>query len=278
MSLRYLLLLLIAGLLAVPSAASAATKNGVTPVSPKAGKSIPVGERPTMKVRARGGGQVWIHVCKSKKKNADGLICTKESIGRAKKKGGTFQYKPKFFDFPEFCFAVKSSRYLTHMKRLTDMDRGVGRFYDSIAPLAESPKLGPVLWQLADRFARDDDRLAFALENLPPGRHAFELRHPSWFAEPVYELLRAHGAAFVIHDDLRRRETPEVLTADFTYLRFHHGRRGRRGNYSETELREIAARLRALAPGGEELFVYFNNDWEAFAVKNALRLKRLLET
>jgi hypothetical protein len=102
MSLRYLLLLLIAGLLAVPSAASAATKNGVTPVSPKAGSSIPTAERPTMKVRARGGGQVWIHVCKSKKKDADGLICTKESIGRAKKKGSTFQYKPKFFDFPEF--------------------------------------------------------------------------------------------------------------------------------------------------------------------------------
>ena len=86
---------------------------------------------------------------------------------------------------PEFVFAVKSSRYLTHMKRLADMDRGVGRFYESIAPLAESPKLGPVLWQLPDRFARDDERLAHALSNLPPGRHAFELRHPSWFAEPV---------------------------------------------------------------------------------------------
>jgi uncharacterized protein YecE (DUF72 family) len=176
---------------------------------------------------------------------------------------------------PEFCFAVKSSRYLTHMKRLTDMDRGVGRFYDSIAPLAESPKLGPVLWQLADRFARDDDRLAFALENLPPGRHAFELRHPSWFAEPVYELLRQHGAAFVIHDDLRRKETPEVVTADFTYLRFHHGRRGRRGNYSETELREWAARVRALADS-VDVFAYFNNDWEEFAPGNARRLRSLV--
>ena len=108
----------------------------------------------------------------------------------------------------EFVFALKASQYLTHMKRLTDMDRGVGRYYESIAPLAESPKLGPVLWQLPDSFRRDDDRLAHALANLPPGRHAFELRHPSWFAEPVYALLREHGAAFVLHDDRRRQPTP----------------------------------------------------------------------
>jgi uncharacterized protein YecE (DUF72 family) len=174
-----------------------------------------------------------------------------------------------------FVFAAKASQYLTHMKRLRDMDRGVGRFYESIAPLAESPKMGPVLWQLPDRFARDDDRLAFALEHLPPGRHAFELRHPGWFAEPVYELLRRHGAAFVIHDDKRRSPTPEVLTTDWTYLRFHHGRRGRRGNYSERELREWAARVRRLAAKAA-VFAYFNNDWEAFAPANAERLRELV--
>jgi len=174
---------------------------------------------------------------------------------------------------PEFVFAAKSSRFLTHMKRLTDMDRGLGRYYDSIEPLAESPKLGPVLWQLPDNFKRDDDRLAFALEHLPPGRHAFELRHPSWFAEPVYELLRAHGAAFVIHDSKRRDPTPEVLTTDWTYLRFHHGRRGRRGNYSETELREWAAKVRGLTV---DVYAYFNNDWETFAPPNALRLRALV--
>jgi uncharacterized protein YecE (DUF72 family) len=176
---------------------------------------------------------------------------------------------------PDFVFAAKSSRFLTHMKRLTDMDRGVGRYYDSIAPLAESPKLGPVLWQLPDTFKRDDDRLAFALEHLPPGRHAFELRHPSWFAEPVYELLRAHRAAFVIHDSLRRDPTPEVLTTDWTYLRFHHGRRGRRGNYSESELREWAAKVRDLTTQAG-VYAYFNNDWETFAPPNALRLRRLV--
>jgi hypothetical protein len=102
MSARLPLLLILAGLLVVPTTASAATKNGVTPLSPKAGSSIPVGKRPVMKMRIKGPGQVYVHVCKSKKKDADGLICFKESIGRAKKKGGTFRYKPKFFDFPEF--------------------------------------------------------------------------------------------------------------------------------------------------------------------------------
>ena len=67
-----------------------------------------------------------------------------------------------------------------------------------------------------------------------------------------------------------------MLTADWTFVRFHYGARGRRGNYSETELREWADRLRAMAEGAD-VFAYFNNDWEAFAVRNALRLRRLVE-
>jgi hypothetical protein len=102
MSARITLLLVTAGLLAVPTAASAATKNGITPTSPKAGKTIPVGERPTMKGRVRGPGQVYVHVCKSKRKDADGVICSKEAIKRAKKRSGKFSVKLPFFDFPEF--------------------------------------------------------------------------------------------------------------------------------------------------------------------------------
>jgi len=101
MSRRLILTLAIAGMLAVPTAASAATKNGVTPLAPKAGSSVPAGKSPTFRMRAKGGGQVWVHVCKSKRKDADGLICNKE-IGRAKKRSGTFRYKPRFFDFPGF--------------------------------------------------------------------------------------------------------------------------------------------------------------------------------
>jgi uncharacterized protein YecE (DUF72 family) len=173
-----------------------------------------------------------------------------------------------------FVFAVKGSRFISHMKRLADAEQPLKRFFDS-GVFELGPKLGPVLWQLPDRFARDDERLEHALSNLPPGRHAFELRHPSWFAEPVYDLLRAHGAAFVLHDDKRRRPTPEVVTADFTYLRFHYGRRGRRGNYSDAELKEWATRVRSLARKAE-VFAYFNNDWEVFAPRNAKRLRALV--
>ena len=102
MSARLLLICALAALLAVPTVAFAATKNGITPTSPKAGKTIAVGERPTMKGRVKGSGQVWVHVCKSKQRDADGLICNKEAIKRAKKRSGRFSVKLPFFDFPEF--------------------------------------------------------------------------------------------------------------------------------------------------------------------------------
>ena len=102
MSARLTLSLLITGLLVLPASASAATKNGITPVAPKAGKSVPAGKSPTFKARATGPGTVWVHVCKSKKKDKNGVICHKASIGQAKKKAGVFRYKPQFFDFPGF--------------------------------------------------------------------------------------------------------------------------------------------------------------------------------
>jgi len=176
----------------------------------------------------------------------------------------------------DFLFAVKASRFLTHMKRLTDMAQGVERFYAAIAPLAESPKLGPVLWQLPASMRLDAGRLAAALDALPPGRHCFEFRHPSWFCDEVLELLRWNGVALVIGDHPERPWQPIALTAGWTFVRFHHGARGRRGNYSEAELREWAARVSSLAAEAE-VFAYFNNDWEAFAVRNALRLRRLVE-
>jgi uncharacterized protein YecE (DUF72 family) len=176
---------------------------------------------------------------------------------------------------PDFVFTVKSSRYLTHMKRLTDMERGVERLYAGIAPLVESGRLGPVLWQLPERFHRDDDRLAFALERLPPGRHCFEFRHSSWFTSEVYGLLHTFGVALATGHDARRPLPDSPLTTDWTLIRFHYGARGRRGNYAEAELREWAARIARLREEAE-VFAYFNNDWEAFAVQNGLRLRQLL--
>jgi uncharacterized protein YecE (DUF72 family) len=176
---------------------------------------------------------------------------------------------------PGFLFAVKASRFLTHMKRLTDLDRGVERFYERIEPLVDSPKMGPVLWQLPENFHRNDERLARALAKLPPGRHCFEFRHESWFAGDVYALLREHAAALVVGDHPARPFQTHELTADWTFVRFHHGSRGRNGNYSDRELetwqRRIAQWRRHI-----EVFAYFNNDWEGYAVRNGLKLARLL--
>lgn len=175
-----------------------------------------------------------------------------------------------------FLFAVKASRYLTHVKRLAGMKEGVGRFYDGIRPLIERKRLGPVLWQLPERFTRDEQRLARALDGLPPGRHAFEFRHPSWFAPEVYAALREHDAALVIADHPERPFQTHEFTAGWGYVRLHYGSSGRRGNYSERELRQWAASLHEWRKG-RELFVYFNNDWEAFAPRDALHLRAELE-
>jgi uncharacterized protein YecE (DUF72 family) len=178
---------------------------------------------------------------------------------------------------PGFVFAIKASRYLTHVKRLNDLGPGLERFYACIEPLLGSPKLGPILWQLPPNFKRDDERLAAALERLPKEqRHCFEFREPSWFHADVYALLREHDVALVIAD------RPEVhafqaheLTTDFTFVRFHHGTRGVRGNYSESELEEWARRFEKWSHRAT-IWAYFNNDWEGFAPKNALWLKRRL--
>ena len=172
-----------------------------------------------------------------------------------------------------FLFAVKASRYLTHVKRLRDLPAGLARLEERIAPLREADKLGPVLWQLPASFRRDDVRLAETLARLPDGRHAFEFRHPSWFDDDVYALLREHRAALVVADRDGLPEAPWVDTAGWWYVRLHHGRAGRRGNYSPAELERWAERLRSRSG---DAYVYFNNDWEGFAPQNAATLRSLV--
>jgi uncharacterized protein YecE (DUF72 family) len=176
-----------------------------------------------------------------------------------------------------FCFAVKVSRYLTHVKRLTAVREGAARLLDRLEPLRESGKLGPLLWQLPETFTRDDERLARALDALPQGqRHCFEFRHPSWFCEPVYQRLRQSGVALVIADHPKRGFQAHELTTRWTYIRFHMGRRGRGGNYSRAELESWAAQLRAWSDR-RRVYAYFNNDWRAFAPRNATYLKAAIE-
>jgi uncharacterized protein YecE (DUF72 family) len=174
-----------------------------------------------------------------------------------------------------FLFAVKASRYLTHIRRLKEVDTGLRRFWDPLEPLRESGKLGPVLWQLPETFHRDDDALGRLLAALPSARHCFEFRHASWFSRPVYELLESHGASLVIGDDARRELPHAAPIGPLAYLRLHYGSRGRAGNYSEHELDGWRRRIAAWR-ARREVFVYLNNDWQGFAPRNAAYLRRSL--
>jgi uncharacterized protein YecE (DUF72 family) len=176
---------------------------------------------------------------------------------------------------PGFVFAIKMSRYITHIKRLGDPEQTGQRLFERLGPLAEASKLGPILWQFPPSFKRNDDRFGATLANLTKGRHCFEFRHPSWFAGPVYDLLRDVGAALVIGDDPERPFQTHEITAGWTVIRFHRGNRGRRGNYSRRELETWKRRIAAWR-SDVEVFAYFNNDWEGFAVDNALWLKQHL--
>lgn len=167
-----------------------------------------------------------------------------------------------------FVFAVKASRYLTHVRRLTDLDRGIQRFYAPLAPMVKAGKLGPVLWQLPETFPRDDQRLARWLEALPDGRHTIEFRHPSWFHQPVLDQLRSHGVALTIADHPERPFQRRVATADWWYVRLHYGSRGRDGNYSQGELATWTRRF-AQWRSRREVYAYFNNDWDGYAPANA---------
>ena len=176
---------------------------------------------------------------------------------------------------PGFVFALKMSQYVTHMKRLTNLDTGLPRYYERIEPLVGTEKLGPIVWQLPPNFKRDLPRLESTLAQLPPGRHCFEFRHESWFGDDLYELLRLHGVALVIGDRKGLEFQTHEMTADWTLVRFHHGHRGRRGNYSQSELEEWAQRFEEWRER-VEIYAYFNNDWEVFAPRNAVWLRKRL--
>lgn len=178
---------------------------------------------------------------------------------------------------PGFCFALKASRYLTHVRRLSGIEAGIELLEERIAPLREAGRMGPVLWQLPENFHRDQTRLEVLLQALPDGRHAIEFRHESWFTEEVLAALRERDVALVLGDHPDRPFQTSEASASWRYLRFHHGSRGRRGNYSKRELDDWASRISRWSGEGE-LFAYFNNDWEGFAPRNASHLRKQIES
>jgi uncharacterized protein YecE (DUF72 family) len=178
---------------------------------------------------------------------------------------------------PGFRFALKFSRYGTHMKHLKDPEATLDRFLERAERLRSA--LGPVLVQLPPRWSADPDRLD-AFLRVAPRRHryAVEVRDPSWLCDAVYEALRRRGAALVIHDALE--DHPVLLTADWTYLRFHaphHRGRRYRGGYSPQALSGQARRIRRWLHGGHDVYAYFNNDVGGHAPWNALDLRRFVQ-
>jgi uncharacterized protein YecE (DUF72 family) len=154
---------------------------------------------------------------------------------------------------PEFKFAIKAHQSITHFKRLRDASGVTAEFLDSLQPLRKAKKLGPVLFQLRGDFKCDVPRLKDFLEGLPRGTQAaFEFRNVSWFCDEVYEALRKANVALCLaeSDDL---ETPNVVTADFSYLRL------RKPNYSVKARGEIAKKVARLAEKGE-ILAYFKHE------------------
>jgi uncharacterized protein YecE (DUF72 family) len=173
-----------------------------------------------------------------------------------------------------FVVAVKASRYITHIRRLRRAKDSVDLFWDRATKLGD--KLGPVLYQLPPRFVADLDLLRAFLDVLPQGmRAAFEFRDRSWEDQEVYRLLDGAGAAWVIPDRPGWR-VPDVVTGRWAYLRFHEGGHEPQGaGYTRDKLRRWAERIAAF--DAKDVFVYFNNDPGAAAVRDAAVLMELLE-
>jgi uncharacterized protein YecE (DUF72 family) len=178
-----------------------------------------------------------------------------------------------------FGFALKASRFITHVKRLADPERSAGEFVRRAAGL--QGMLGPILFQMPPSGRANPARLSLFLEYLlhqeilPGVRVAFEFREPSWLTPEVFASLEKANAALCLAD------WPEVvvegpITADFVYIR-RHGASGRyAGSYSREALRREADRIKGWLAEGRSVYVYFNNDAQAHAVADALTLRELL--
>ena len=173
-----------------------------------------------------------------------------------------------------FCFAVKASRFITHIRRLKDSREPLNTFIERASNLKES--LGPLLFQLPPGLHRDDERLIAFLELLNRDlRHVFEFRHISWMDEAVFNLLRKYHAGFCIFD-MPGLASPFITTSDFAYIRFHGKGDLYSGSYPESELAGWAEKIKSLPPGIKTVYVYFNNDAGGFAVDNARTLRSYL--
>jgi uncharacterized protein YecE (DUF72 family) len=207
----------------------------------------------------------------------------------------------------DFVFAVKGGRFITHNLKLRNVETALGNFFAS-GVLALGKRTGPFLWQLPATYRFEADRLDSFMRQLPRSsrqaeaaarqhdarlrrgalidaaapvkyRHAFEVRHPSYFHEEFYSLLRSHRCGFVIADTAGKFPYAEQVTADFVYVRLHGSHQLYPSGYPDEELDVWAQRCagwRSAAGGGHDVYVYFDNDAKVHAPYDALRLARRL--
>lgn len=174
----------------------------------------------------------------------------------------------------DFVFAVKASRYITHMKKLKEPQQPLANFFAGIDALED--RLGPVLFQLPPGWKRNLDRLGEFIDALPQGyRYAFEFRNPDWFGKATEDVLAAKGAAFCIYH-LKDILSPQPATADFVYIRLHGPAGAYAGKYDYDTLSIWAEKVSSWAEQGKDVFCYFDNDEKGYAVQNALTLKEIL--
>jgi uncharacterized protein YecE (DUF72 family) len=174
-----------------------------------------------------------------------------------------------------FVYALKGSRYITHIKRLREIEKALKSFISGTEIL--NPKARALLWQFSPRFEKNPERLSNFLEQLSKLKYdlAFEFRNKTWFDDEIYNLLRTYNAALV-YADSPGFPAVEKQTADFAYLRFHGGTELYGSAYSKQELMDWAKRIEKM--NAKRIYIYFNNDAYGYAVENAITLKNLLST
>jgi uncharacterized protein YecE (DUF72 family) len=173
-----------------------------------------------------------------------------------------------------FSFSVKASRYITHNKKLKDSEDSFLMFFDRITLLAD--RLGPILFQLPPNWKYNGERLAEFISTLPSkNNYVFEFRNPDWLRDEMFELLRKNKVGFCIHD-MPDSSTPEIITSNIAYIRFHGNGAKYSGGYSDDVLYEWAKKIIKWNNNHIHVFVYFNNDIGGFAPRNALTLKRMV--
>jgi len=174
-----------------------------------------------------------------------------------------------------FEFAVKASRFLTHMKKLKEPEEPILRLFTRMRGLGSH--LGPVLYQLPPGWKADVDRFREFLDHLPrAARHVVEFREPSWYAREICDLLEERGVALCLHD-MPGSATGKQRVGPFVYVRFHGADKKYAGTYSSERLRRWADWLNEQRANGTDVYAYFNNDIGGHAPRDAVTLRGFLE-